>query len=882
MKNDMPELVLLKNYRPSAFLIDSVYLDVSLHATATRVVAKLKMRPNPKVPRAKGALVLDGEKLELLGLKLDGQELAASAFRVTETNLSLRSVPNKPFTLEITTRINPEANTALSGLYRSRGIYCTQCEAQGFRRITYFLDRPDVLATYTTRIEADRNEAAVLLGNGNPTERGVLDRGARHYAIWRDPHPKPSYLFALVGGNLISTTSSFRTMSGRRVDLGIYVEPGQENRCAWAMDCLKRSMAWDETRFGREYDLEVFNIVAVSDFNMGAMENKGLNIFNDRLVLATPETATDRNFADIERVIAHEYFHNWTGNRVTCRDWFQLCLKEGLTVYRDQEFSADTRSRAVQRIQDVRQLKARQFPEDAGPLAHPVRPDRYIEINNFYTATVYEKGAELCRMIATLIGLKAFRKGMDLYFERHDGDAATIEDFLACFAEVSGRNMDQFLTWYGQAGTPELVCNVKHDARARTADLTIEQVLAPTPGQPRKKPVLMPLRIGLMDSEGRDVPLQLASGAPIVDGVLELKQRRETFRFTNVATRPVPSLNRGFSAPVNLTISLSDKDLAFQMAHDSDPFNRWQATQDYGTRITIEAVKAIRAGRRPERPTAFMAALRDAVITKSLDPAFRAQLLSLPGESDIARIIGRDIDPAAIHKAVRGVARTMATTLGDDLEAIYESHEVRGTYEPSGSHAGKRALRNVALSLLSERGQSTDLARLQKHYSKARNATDEIAALAALSHQREALRVPAFEQYHKRWKGDHLMIDHWFAFQATSSLTSSLQTVKRLMRDPAFSMRNPNKVRALIFSFASANAVNFNRPDGKGYAFIADRILELDRINQQVAARLAGVFRNWAALETERRLQARRALQKVAATKNLSKDVTEVVGKILA
>ena len=882
MKNDVPPMVLLKNYRPPAFLIDAVYLDVALHPTATRVVAKLKMRPNPAVSRFKGALVLDGEKLDLLGLKLDGQALSPRNYRVTSTDLTVKNPPTKPFTLEIVTQINPEANTSLSGLYRSRGVYCTQCEAQGFRRITYFLDRPDVLASYTTRIEADPKEASVLLGNGNPVERGVLERGARHYAVWRDPHPKPSYLFAMVGGHLASTTSSFLTMSGRRVELGIFVEPGKEARCTWAMDCLKRSMIWDEKRFGREYDLDVFNIVAVSDFNMGAMENKGLNIFNDRLVLATPETATDRNFADIERVIAHEYFHNWTGNRITCRDWFQLCLKEGLTVYRDQEFTADMRSRAVQRIQDVRQLQARQFPEDAGPLAHPVRPDRYIEINNFYTATVYEKGAELCRMLETLIGAKAFRDGMDLYFERHDGEAVTIEDFIACFASVSSRNLDQFSSWYTQAGTPELVCQLKHDARARTVELTVEQVLVATPGQPRKKPMHMPLRVGLMDRAGKDIALHLASGQPVVDGIVELKQRRETFRFTKIAERPVPSLNRNFSAPINLTINLSDQDLAFRMAHDSDPFNRWQATQDYAARITIEAVKAIKAGRRIEQPARFIAAMRNALLDESLDPAFRAQLLSFPADNEISRIIARDVDPAAINKAVRSIARSVAAALGDDLESIYDHHNVRGAFEPTGLHAGQRALQNSVLALLSARGRPADLARLQTQFLRARNATDEIAALASLAHQRAALRLPAFEQFHKRWKDDHIMIDHWFALQASSTLPSSLQTVKRLTRDPAFSMRNPNKVRSLIFTFATANPLNFNRVDGNGYVFIADKILELDPINPQVAARLASVFRNWAALEPGRRPIAKRALQKVAATKALSNDVREVVSKMLA
>src|SRR5688572_5185896 len=505
MKTDTPRPILLKDYRPPNYLIDTVSLDVSLHPTRTRVWARLKVRRNPAWPGNPGPLRLDGETIELESVRLDGRQLDPREYQLSSKELVIDALPEDPFTIETVAYCNPEANQALSGLYLSRGIYCTQCEAEGFRRITFFLDRPDVLATYTTRIEADRGETPVLLSNGDPIERGTLEGGKRHYAVWRDPHPKPSYLFALVGGSLASIASDFTTASGRKVDLRVYVEPGKEDRCAWAMDCLKRSMKWDEQRFGREYDLDVFNIVAVSDFNMGAMENKGLNIFNDALVLASPETATDYAFFNIERVIAHEYFHNWTGNRITCRDWFQLCLKEGLTVFRDQEFMADTRSRAEQRIAEVRTLKARQFPEDAGPLAHPVRPSRYIEINNFYTATVYEKGAELVRMLQTLLGRDGFRKGMDLYFERHDGEAATVEDFVACFEDAAGKDLGQFMTWYSQAGTPELVCQLEYDARSKTADLTITQVLPPTPGEQKKKPLHIPLRLGLLGGNGQDL-----------------------------------------------------------------------------------------------------------------------------------------------------------------------------------------------------------------------------------------------------------------------------------------------------------------------------------------------------------------------------------------
>ena len=590
MKTDTPRPILLKDYRPSNYLIDTVLLDVSLDPKRTRVRARLKVRRNPVWPGNPGPLRLDGETIELESLRLDGRQLGPREHEVTDKELVIPHVPAHPFTIETVTYCNPEANKALMGLYLSRGVYCTQCEAQGFRRITYFIDRPDVLATYTTRIEADRSEAPVLLANGDPLERGTLDGGKRHYAVWKDPHPKPSYLFALVGGNLASYASDFTTASGRKVDLRIYVEPGKEGRCAWAMDSLKRSMRWDEERFGREYDLSVFNVVAVSDFNMGAMENKGLNIFNDALILASPETATDASFSAIERVIAHEYFHNWTGNRITCRDWFQLCLKEGLTVFRDQEFCAEMRSPTVERIRDVRTLKAAQFPEDAGPLAHPVRPSRYIEINNFYTSTVYNKGAELVRMIQTLLGREGFRKGMDLYFERHDGQAATVEDFVACFEDANGRDLQQFMTWYSQAGTPELVCQLKYDQRAKTADLTVEQVLPPTPGEAKKKPLHIPVRLGLLGSNGQDLPLTLASGERLEDGVIEVRKRAETFRFRDVPTAPVPSLLRGFSAPVNLTIELSDRDLEFLMANDSDLYNRWQAAQDYATRVMIAGV----------------------------------------------------------------------------------------------------------------------------------------------------------------------------------------------------------------------------------------------------------------------------------------------------
>jgi aminopeptidase N len=880
MKTDTPRPILLKDYRPPSYLVDAVGLDVSLHPTRTRVQSRLKIRPNPAVPKP-GALVLDGELLELESVRLDGRLLAAGEYKLSDKELTIPAPPKAAFALDIATVCNPEANKALTGLYLSKGIYCTQCEAQGFRRITYFLDRPDVLSTYTVRIDADRNTAPVLLSNGNPVERGTLDGGARHYAVWRDPHPKPSYLFALVGGNLASFASDFTTASGRSVDLRIYVEPGKEGRCAWAMDSLKRSMKWDEERFGREYDLDVFNIVAVSDFNMGAMENKGLNVFNDALILASPETATDTAFEGIERVIAHEYFHNWTGNRITCRDWFQLCLKEGLTVFRDQEFGADMRSAAQHRIGEVRGLKARQFPEDAGPLAHPVRPNRYIEINNFYTATVYQKGAEVVRMLQTLLGRDGFRKGMDLYFERHDGQAVTVEDFLACFADSSGRNFDQFMTWYQQAGTPELVAGLKYDARTRTAELTLDQIQPPTPGEAKKKPLQIPVRLGLLDDRGRDLKLILASGERLADGLVVLTRRSEKFTFRDIPSRPVASLLREFSAPVNLTIGRSDDELRFLMAHDGDLFNRWQAAQDYAARVLLAAIAARRARQRLPQPRAFIEALAPTLSDDDLEPGYRAQFLVLPSEHDLARIVGRDVDPLAIHKARNALRKAIATRLHDAFAEAYRRMETPGPYSPAAGPAGRRALRNVALGYLASRGRPEDIARAATHFAQSRNQTDETAALSILSQINVPERAAALARFYERWKDDHLVIDSWFAYQAASPLAASLATVRKLTHHPLFSIKNPNKVRALIGTFAAGNPVNFNRPDGRGYDFVADRVLEIDAFNPQIAARLLAAFRSWKALEPGRRRAARKTLQRVAKAKPLSHDVFEIVSKML-
>jgi aminopeptidase N len=881
MKPETPRPIHLKDYRPPAYLIDKVDLDVSLDPTRTRVRSRLAVRPNPDASGRKEPLRLDGEHLDLDEIKLDGKPLGKKDYKLTDTLLTLAKTPSAPFTLEIVTFVNPEANKALQGLYRTNDVYCTQCEAEGFRRITYFLDRPDVLATYTVRIEADPREAPVLLSNGNLMERGTLAGGKRHYAVWRDPFPKPSYLFALVGGDLAPIASTFRTMSGRKVDLAIYVEHGKEQRAAWAMDSLKRAMRWDEVRFGREYDLDVFNIVAVSDFNMGAMENKGLNVFNDRLILASPETATDNIFEAIESVVAHEYFHNWTGNRITCRDWFQLCLKEGLTVFRDQEFSGDERSATVQRIIDVRQLKTHQFAEDAGPLAHPVRPETYIEINNFYTPTVYEKGAEVVRMLQTLLGGELFRKGMDLYFERHDGEAATVEEFVRCFEDASGSDLTQFRLWYAQAGTPELVCALHYDKTKKRAELEVEQVLPATPGQTHKKPMHIPLKLGLLGDNGHDVTLKLESGEEFADGTLSVTKRKQTFRFVDIPSRPVPSLLRGFSAPVNVTIDLSDRDVELLMANDSDLFNRWQAANSFATRTLVEIVGMLAQGKSSARGARYAKALGAAILSDDLQPAYRAELLKLPTQADVARVIGKNVDPALIHRAHKRLSGLIGRTLGAQLEDLYAAMADEGPFSPDATSAGRRAVRNAALTLLTARGNPRDLTRLTKHYAKATNMTDRAHALFLLASHGGKEGEQALADFHDRWKGDHVVIDAWFAAQAQAPLAGTLKKVRELTGHPLFALTAPNKVRALIGTFAAANPVQFNRPDGAGYAFVADQVLALDRLNPQIAARLLGAFRSWRALETRRRGQARKALQRVSRAKTLSSDVQEIVAKML-
>jgi aminopeptidase N len=881
MRTDTAQPVRLADYRPPDFLIDRVELDVELHLTQTRVAAKLHIRPNPK-GQSGAPLVLDGDALKAVRVAFDGRELDLSSLAITPDRFELPNPQQRAFVLEIETQIDPSSNTQLMGLYRSGSAFCTQCEAEGFRRITYFLDRPDVLSIYTTRIIADRKEAPILLGNGNLIQQGRIDAN-RHYAIWHDPHPKPAYLFALVGGDLGSVHDRFITASGKEVALAIHVEHGKESRAAYAMDSLKRCMRWDEEVFGREYDLDVFNIVAVSDFNMGAMENKGLNIFNDKYVLALPRTATDMDYAHIEGVIAHEYFHNWTGNRITCRDWFQLCLKEGLTVFRDQEFSSDMRSRPVKRIADVRTLRAAQFPEDSGPLAHNVRPETYLEINNFYTPTIYEKGAEIIRMLKALIGSNAFRKGMDLYFERCDGMAATVEDFIACFAESSGRDLTHFMQWYKQAGTPMLRVTTQYDEQTRNFTLSMEQETPPTAGQPHKQPLVIPVAIGLVGATGHDLPLESgdATDHEIDTGIFELSPQQRIITFRNVRERPVASVLRGFSAPVRLELDTSNDDLLRLAAHDRDLFNRWQAIQTYATRLLRQNTTRIVAGELPQLDQGFVEAIAEQLRHYAHDPAFTAQAITLPSDGDMAREIGRDVDPDAILSARQHLRHSLGSLLQSQLLGAHQELSSEETFSPDARSAGRRALRNAVLDLTAagDKDLGADLA--MRQYETAHNMTEQFGALATLSLIPGDRREKALDLFFRTHAADALVVDKWFALQAAIPEQMTLKRVCELMQHHAFTYANPNRLRSLVGSFA-ANLTQFHRADGEGYDLVAKVVMDLDERNPQVASRLLSAFRTWRIMEPARRGKAEAALRRVASLSKLSPDVRDIVDRSLA
>ena len=875
-----PQPVRLADYRPPDYLVDQVELRFRLEPADTAVEARLTMRRNPAVGEGGRPLVLDGQELELIGLRLDGEPLGINRYRIEDDHLIVHDLP-AAFTLESTVCIRPEANTALEGLYVSNGVFCTQCEPEGFRKITYFPDRPDVMARYRVRIEADQAAYPVLLANGNLVESGSLP-GGRHVALWEDPFRKPSYLFALVAGRLARLEDTFTTRSGREVKLEIYTEPREIDKCAHAMASLKKAMRWDEERFGLEYDLDRFMIVAVSDFNFGAMENKGLNIFNTKFVLAKPETATDGDYLGVESVIAHEYFHNWTGNRVTCRDWFQLSLKEGLTVFRDQEFTADLQSRPVNRIADVRRLRASQFLEDAGPLAHPVRPDSYLEINNFYTTTVYEKGAEVIRMLHTLIGEAAFQRGMQIYFERHDGQAVTCEDFVAAMEAASGRDLSQFRRWYSQAGTPRLMVKGAHDPRARTFTLTVAQTTPPTPGQADKQPLHIPLALGLLDLAGEPLPLRLeGEGTPAgISRVLELSEAEHRFTFTGVAERPVPSLLRGFSAPVILESDADDADRRFLMAHDPDPFVRWEAGQSYALQLMLDLIAEHRAGRALRLDEGLADAFATTLADPELDHAFLAQALILPSETYVAEQMAV-IDVDGIH-AIREFLRVaLGKRLGDQWSETYRRLQSQEPYRFEAAQVGRRTLKNLALAYLLAAGGDAGRTWCLAQFRGADNMTDTIAALGLLAESDLPERTEALADFYARWREEALVVDKWFALQAMAQRPDAIEVVTGLLGHEAFTLANPNRVRSLIGAFAQANPTGFHRPDGAGYAFVADHVLALDRRNPQVASRLAQPFGRWRRYDATRQDHMRGQLERILATEGLSRDVYEIAIKSL-
>ena len=862
----------LRDYAPPAWLVERVALRVVLDPADTRVHADIAFRRNPAAGPDRTPLRLDGRRLGFVAAAIDGRALAEDALAIDAEGLTVPAalLPGDAFHWTAETRIAPAENTALEGLYLSNGMFCTQCEPEGFRKITWYADRPDVMAPFTVRIEAPRDTHPVLLSNGDPVESGPLPDGG-HYAVWRDPHPKPAYLFALVAGDLRETRGTFVTASGRPVRLGIWVRPGDEGKTAYALDALIRSMRWDEQAYGREYDLDVFNIVAVDDFNMGAMENKGLNIFNSKYVLASPETATDADYERIEAIIAHEYFHNWTGNRITCRDWFQLCLKEGLTVFRDQQFTADERSEPVKRIEDVRMLRARQFREDDGPLAHPVRPEEYAEINNFYTATVYEKGAEVIRMLHGLLGPEGYRRALDLYFHRHDGEATTIEAFRRCFEDSSGRDLGQFARWWSQSGTPRLVVEEDWDDAAGRYTLTFRQSTPPTPGQPRKEPFVIPVAVGLLGPNGADL-------LPEATRMVEVDAPEVSVRFDGLAHKPVPSILRGFSAPVRLIRETSDAERAFLLAHDSDPFNRWDAGRAYALDVTLRMLD----GGAPD--AALLDGLAAVMRDSSLDPAFRALALDLPGEEEVAREVaarGQPADPAAIHAATRALRAAFATRFQRELETLHDDMAVPGAYSPDAAAAGRRALRNRSLLLLAGRGTADGFALAERQFRQADNMSEQAPALLALVHNGAPQAAAALDAFHAQWRDDTQVLDKWLTIQATAPRPETLSRVRAIAEAPDFPWRNPNKFRALIGAFASANPSRFHAADGSGYAFVVDWLIRLDSVNPQTTARLAGTFETWRRYDADRQRLMRAAMERLAGAPGLSKDTADIVARLL-
>ncbi len=900
MRDAHPSTIYLKDYQAPAFLIEETDLRCELGETSTRIMSRLKMRRNPVYAEHRAVpLVLDGQDMELLSVAIDGKALSSQEYRVTDETLTILQLPSAvdekgaTFILECVTQIKPQENTSLEGLYKSKKMFCTQCEAEGFRKITYYLDRPDVMATFRTTVVAEEARYPILLSNGNAVARGKEADG-RHWVTWEDPFRKPCYLFALVAGDLVCVEDRFTTCSGREITLQIFVEAKDQDKCAHAMQSLKNAMAWDEQVFGREYDLDIFMIVAVDDFNMGAMENKGLNIFNTSCVLANPATTTDAAFQRVEAVVAHEYFHNWSGNRVTCRDWFQLSLKEGFTVFRDAEFSSDMGSRTVKRIDDVTFLRTAQFAEDAGPMAHSVRPESYMEISNFYTLTIYEKGAEVVRMIRELIGEAAFRRGSDLYFERHDGQAVTTDDFVKAMEDASGEDLAQFKRWYSQAGTPQVRLRDAYDAERQTYTLSVEQSCPPTPEQTEKLPFLIPMRMGLLDRQGRALKLMLEgeAHAQCSEMVLAIREKSQSFVFTGVPEKPVPSLFRGFSAPVRASYPYSEDDLLFLMTHDSDGFNRWNCAQELLVGVMKSLLLDYQAGRDlvlDARVPVAMKAIAQASIDKTHngiehDKEMVAQLLTLPSEAYLSEE-SQEIDVAGIHAVREFVADALAQAMATECETLFRLNATPVPYRADAAGIARRALKNTCLAYLLRTGELHWLQTCKDQFDHADNMTDVSAALRLIVNSPMPEAAPLADavltHFYETWKDEALVVDQWFSIQASGALPGALDRVKRLMSHPAFSLRNPNKVRSLIGAFCAQNALHFHDVSGEAYAFLADRIIELNALNPQIAARQLTPLTRWKKYDATRQSLMRAQLQRIMQVPDLSKDVYEIVAKSL-
>ncbi|MCP4754338.1 MAG: aminopeptidase N [Proteobacteria bacterium] len=889
MKKQQPKTKYLKDYILPAYLVDTVDLTFDLNEEWCDVGSQLKCRVNPELSNAEKTFACMGRNLELKSIALDGRILGPGDYKLDEESLTIEDVPHA-FTLDVETRIRPQENTSLEGLYKSSGMFCTQCEAEGFRKITYFPDRPDVMSRYSTKIIADRDLYPVLLSNGNPLDSGTFENG-RHWMKWEDPFKKPSYLFALVAGDLSSVKDQFTTRSGRQVKLQIFVEKENIDKCQHAMNCLKQAMKWDEDNYDREYDLDTYMIVAVNDFNAGAMENKGLNIFNTSYVLARPETATDADFEKIQGVIAHEYFHNWTGNRITCRDWFQLSLKEGLTIFRDQQFSADMTSRTVKRIQDVKLLRTVQFAEDSGPMAHQVRPDSYIEINNFYTVTVYHKGAELIRMMHILLGVEGFKKGMDLYFERHDGQAVTTEDFVIAMEDANGADLKQFRLWYTQAGTPEVTVKTDYDFDDESMTLTLKQSCSPTPGQKNKLPFHIPVEVGLLDQNGEDLPLHLDQ-MPELSGnksiVLNLRQQEETYRFAKVPCLPVVSVFRGFSAPVKRNYQTAENELLFLMSNDSDEFNRWESAQQLMTQVILRLIENYQEVSMASdmlrtftsyETQALSQAVNKVLQNESSDKAHVSQIVALPTEMFLAEQM-EEVNVEAIHHVREMVKLVLADKLKEIWLKTYRANMNSGDYRIDSESVGRRSLKNLALGYLMSLDDEEILRLCIEQYETADNMTDEMNALAFLANKDYEDRQAALGSFYGKWQNDPLVLNIWLSIQSASKLTD-LDRIKELMEHPAFELKNPNKLRALIGTFCTANLLNFHVADGGGYEFLTDQILKLDPLNPQIAARLLTPLTRWKKYDPNRRSLMRAQIERILKASALSRDVFEIASKSL-